>query len=175
MQQIIEDLLRLSQSQYIQMTFDPINLSVIVEEIITHLETDYRHQKTEFIIAPEVYATGDRGLIKIALENLLGNAYKYTAKTEKPIIEFGQLEINHQNVYFVKDNGVGFDPEQAKELFIPFHRLHTNQEFAGTGIGLATVQRIIQRHEGKIWYEAAVNQGATFYFTLKKISPLKSL
>ncbi|HAC63524.1 MAG TPA: hybrid sensor histidine kinase/response regulator [Cyanothece sp. UBA12306] len=166
MQEIIEDLLRLAESQYIQITFDPINLSLIAQEIITKLQEQNPQQKREFIVTPDVYSLGDPGLIKIALENLLENAYKYTAKTPEPRIEFGKVEKNKQDVYFVRDNGVGFDPEKADQLFTPFHRLHSEEEFTGTGIGLATVHRIIQRHGGQIWYEAAVNQGATFYFTL---------
>ncbi len=107
-------------------------------------------------------------MIKIALENLLDNANKFTAKTKEPRIEFGKLEKDNQTVYFVKDNGRGFDPKKADKLFTPFHSVHKDEEVVGTGIGLATVQRIIERHGGKIWYDAIPNQGATFYFTLEE-------
>ena len=106
------------------------------------------------------------GLMRVALENLLNNAWKYTIKQPNPRIEFG-LEANGGNpTYFVKDNGIGFEPEDTSKLFKVFSRLHSRSEFEGTGIGLATVKRIIERHGGHVWAEGAVNNGATFYFTL---------
>ncbi|MDJ0728401.1 MAG: response regulator [Crocosphaera sp.] len=168
MGEIIEDLWRLSESKsnYVNMVLNSFNLSVIVRKIIDKFNIEPEIKQKEFIIEPDVYVRGDQGLIKIALENLLDNANKFTAKTEKPRIEFGQLKKKEQTVYFVKDNGVGFDSKKAAQLFTPFHRLHSNEDFAGTGIGLATVKHIIERHGGRIWYDAEVNWGATFYFTL---------
>jgi light-regulated signal transduction histidine kinase (bacteriophytochrome) len=100
------------------------------------------------------------------LDNLLGNAWKYTRKTERPRVTFGAKTVRRETCYFVGDNGVGFDPAYAHRLFTPFQRLHSDQEFAGTGIGLATVQRIVHRHGGKVWAEAKPGEGATFYFHL---------
>jgi light-regulated signal transduction histidine kinase (bacteriophytochrome) len=108
----------------------------------------------------------DPRLLEIALTNLLGNAWKFTVKTENARIEFGTFERNGKTVYYVKDNGAGFDQRFSDKLFLPFQRLHSEEEFEGTGIGLATVQRIIHRHGGKIWAEGKTNEGATFFFTL---------
>lgn len=105
-------------------------------------------------------------MIKIALQNMLENAWKFTSKTSKAVIEFSSKQENSQTVFYIRDNGVGFDPEYTDKLFKPFQRLHSADEFYGTGVGLATVQRIIHRHGGHIRAEGAVNQGAAFYFTL---------
>ncbi|MDJ0509497.1 MAG: response regulator [Crocosphaera sp.] len=168
MGEIIEDLWRLSESKsnYLDMVLDSFNLSSMVEKIVNKFKIKSGNKQKEFIIEPDIYVTGDQRLIKIALENLLDNANKFTAKIEQPRIEFGRLQKNDQNVYFVKDNGVGFEPKKAENLFTPFHRLHRKETFTGTGIGLATVKKIIERHGGNIWYDAGVNQGATFYFSL---------
>jgi len=111
-------------------------------------------------------ANGDKNLLGLALQNLLGNAWKYSGKTAEPRIETGIVEHNGKQAYFVHDNGVGFDMTYADKLFKPFQRLHKATEFTGTGIGLATVQRIIRRHGGEVWAESKVGEGATFYFTL---------
>ncbi len=121
-----------------------------------------------FQVAPDVTAAGDEQLIKVALQNLLGNAVKYTSKTEKARIEFGVTNGEGRDVYFVRDNGAGFDMSYVDKLFAPFQRAHGAAEFEGTGIGLATVQRIINRHMGKVWAEAEVDKGATFFFTLSQ-------
>jgi signal transduction histidine kinase len=113
-----------------------------------------------------VVARADRRLIRIALENLLSNAFKFTANKEKASIEFGVMESRGRRVYFVRDDGVGFDPVYGEELFGPFRRLHRADEFEGSGIGLATVKRIVERHGGEVWAVGAVERGATFYFTL---------
>jgi light-regulated signal transduction histidine kinase (bacteriophytochrome) len=117
-------------------------------------------------IAPNMSANGDKNLLGLVLQNLLGNAWKYTSKTAEPRIEIGIAEQTGKQAYFVRDNGVGFDMTYANKLFQPFQRLHKATEFAGTGIGLATVQRIIHRHGGEVWAESKVGEGATFYFTL---------
>ena len=114
-----------------------------------------------------VRATADRGLIRTVLQNLVENAWKFTSRQENPAMEFGSMPADGAEICcFVRDNGAGFDPAHAAKLFEPFERLHTDTDFAGTGIGLASVQRIIERHGGRIWAEGAVGSGATFYFTL---------
>jgi light-regulated signal transduction histidine kinase (bacteriophytochrome) len=120
----------------------------------------------EFVIEEDLFATGDSRLLRVALENLLGNAWKYTSRHGRACIQFGGSERDGHPVYFVRDDGAGFDPRHAARLFGAFQRLHSNSEFPGTGIGLATVQRIVHRHGGNIWAEAAIEQGATFSFTL---------
>lgn len=116
-----------------------------------------------------VSVQGDSGLLRIVLENLLSNAWKFTARQERTQIEFGSgVDRTGRPVYFVRDNGAGFDPRYAAKLFSPFQRLHSETQFPGTGIGLATVQRIIHRHGGEIWAESAVDCGAAFYFTLPR-------
>jgi light-regulated signal transduction histidine kinase (bacteriophytochrome) len=117
-------------------------------------------------ITPNLKARGDPGLLQAVLENLLNNAWKFTAKREQAEIEFGSKHENDETIYFIRDNGAGFDMTYVGKLFGAFQRLHAMTEFSGTGIGLATVQRIINRHGGRIWAEGAVNQGATFFFTL---------
>src|SRR4029077_10479327 len=110
--------------------------------------------------------TADPGLLRVLLENLLSNAWKFTSKRPSAKIEFGRAQVNGTPAYFIRDDGAGFDPAYADRLFGAFQRLHAMTEFAGTGVGLATVQRIVHRHGGQIWAESAVGQGATFYFTL---------
>lgn len=152
------------------MQFDTVDLSQIAREIAISLRQTANEREVEFIIAEGVVAQGDEPLLKIVLENLLGNAWKYTRNKPRARIEFGVLEpeihTESSRQYFVRDDGAGFDMGKADKLFTAFCRLHGKNEFEGTGIGLATVQRIIHRHGGQIWADGEVNQGATFYFTL---------
>jgi light-regulated signal transduction histidine kinase (bacteriophytochrome) len=120
----------------------------------------------EFRLKPGLIARGDRTLLSDALRNLLNNAWKFTAKTPQPRVEFGQKDQDGQKVFFVSDNGAGFNMKNAAKLFLPFERLHDASEYPGNGVGLATVQQIIQRHGGQAWAEGAEGKGATFYFTL---------
>src|SRR5207302_329767 len=117
-------------------------------------------------IAPSLEASGDPSLLEQLLQNLIENAWKFTRNTPQPVIEFNAIHQNGHQIFFVRDNGAGFDMSYANKLFKPFQRLHRYEEFAGTGVGLATVQRIVQRHGGRIWPEAAPHKGATFYFSL---------
>lgn len=177
MKDLMNDLLRLSRVTHWELQYQSVNLSALAQEIIAELKQAAQQRQVEVAIMPDIVAQGDRGLLKIALENLLGNAWKYTSKKTGTCIEFGlwKSEVgipksprgpSNGVVYFVRDNGIGFDMSDADKLFNPFYRLHTATEFEGTGIGLATVQRIIHRHGGQIWAESKVEQGTTFYFTL---------
>ena len=120
----------------------------------------------EFLIAPEIKVHGDTDMLRIVLENLLDNAFKFTSRHGTANIQFGRTEMKGKAVYFVRDDGAGFDMRYAENLFKPFKRLHAESEFPGIGIGLATAHRIINRHNGRIWAESEVEKGATFYFTV---------
>ncbi|BAZ18023.1 response regulator receiver sensor signal transduction histidine kinase [Calothrix sp. NIES-4071] len=167
MEQLIEDLMHLSKVTRSEMRFEPVDLSEIASDIVVFLEQRAPERNIDFIIADNVVAQGDARLLRIVLENLLGNAWKYSGKKSHAQIEFGKTTDLKLPTYFVRDNGVGFDQTSANKLFRPFVRLHSRKHFEGTGIGLATVQRIIQRHGGHVWVEAQIDVGATFYFTLQ--------
>jgi PAS domain S-box-containing protein len=168
MGQLIDDLLNLSRITRREIKLDRVDLSQLARQIADELISQFPERQAEFEISPDLIVRADHGLIKIALENLLHNAFKYSSKKAMALIQVGVLDQPGPvgRIYFVRDNGVGFDMAYADKLFTPFQRLHGPQEFPGTGIGLTIVQRIISRHGGRIWGEAAVNQGATFYFTL---------
>jgi signal transduction histidine kinase len=166
MGELIDDLLKLSQTARVEMLREQVDLSRMAGEIAAQLSDAGPERDTRFTIAPELTAVGDRGLLRVALENLMGNAWKFTGKTAAGVIELGAEQQDGQNTFFVRDNGAGFDMKYASKLFGPFQRMHENSNFPGTGIGLATVQRIIRRHGGRIWATAAVGRGATFYFAL---------
>ena len=184
---LIGDLLQLSNIQHHKIECLSVDLSKIAKDIISRLQ-EQEERNLKFTTTSDVITQGDPHLLQIALDNLLDNAWKYTGKEEIAQIEFGtcsrpqanqqmmngessvssQVSVRNkkQLVYFVRDNGIGFDMDEADQLFIPFKRLHSLREFRGTGIGLATVERIIKRHGGQIWAESEVNFGTTFYFTL---------
>jgi PAS domain S-box-containing protein len=164
---LIDDLLKLSRIGRVELRQQPVDLSALAESIAVELRAAEPKRSVKFAIAPGLHACGDERLLRIALENLLRNAWKFTANQPKPRIEFGET-AGPQSAYFVRDNGAGFDMAYASRLFGVFQRLHSAAEFPGTGIGLATVQRILNRHGGSTWAESAVNQGATFYFTLPR-------
>jgi PAS domain S-box-containing protein len=166
MGQLIDDLLNLSKVTRSQMRCEPVALSALAQLIATELLNTQPQRQVEFVIAPELVANGDTRLLRIVLENLLGNAWKFTGKKNRARIEFGLTEHEDTVAYFVRDDGSGFDMTYVDKLFGAFQRLHAMTEFEGTGIGLATVQRIIHRHGGRVWAEGAIEQGATFYFTL---------
>jgi PAS domain S-box-containing protein len=167
MDQLIDDLLKLSRIGRAELHQQPVDLSVLAESIATELGAAEPKRSVKFVITPGLHACGDERLLRIALENLLRNAWKFTTNQAKPKIEFGETR-EPQSAYFVRDNGAGFDMAYASRLFGVFQRLHSTAEFPGTGIGLATVQRILTRHGGRVWAEAVVNEGATFYFTLPR-------
>lgn len=166
MAQLIDDLLQLSRVTRSELSRVRIDLSAMARAVATELQKSQPERQAQFVIAEGLVADGDQRLLRLALENLLGNAWKFTSKRPRATIEFGVVERNGKPTYFVRDNGAGFDMAYADNLFGPFQRLHTPDEFPGTGIGLATVQRLVHRHGGSVWAEAKVDRGATFYFTL---------
>jgi PAS domain S-box-containing protein len=171
MNQLIDDLLKLSHFTSTVIELKMVNLSDLAQTIVARLQQDNPNHKAEFQIQTGIIANGDPNLLEIVLTNLLGNAYKYSSKVSNPIIQFGQDTTSGEPVYFVRDNGVGFNMEYAQKLFGAFQRMHNNSEFEGTGVGLATVKRIINKHNGKIWADAKKNEGAIFYFTLPFLHP----
>lgn len=166
MAQLIDDLLKLSRATRGGLERGKIDLSELVRTIAAELEQAEPNREVTFDIAPRVTAEGDARMIRIALENLLGNAWKFTAKKVRATIEFGAADHGGCAAYFVRDDGAGFDMDYADKLFQPFQRLHGSGDFAGSGIGLATVARIFHRHGGRVWAESAVDQGATIFFAL---------
>ncbi len=167
MERLIEDLLRLSQVSRQEMRVGMVDLSALAREVADELQAENPQRSVRFEIEPGLLAAGDAGLLRVALQNLIGNAWKYSSKRESARIEFGYAGQDAHRVLFVRDNGVGFDMAYADKLFGAFQRLHSPAEFPGNGIGLATVSRVIQRHGGKVWAEGKVGAGATFYFTLE--------
>jgi len=168
MSQLIDDLLKLSRLHYSGVNYQIVDLSAIAAEIASGLRNSDPGRNAEFLLAGGISTYGDASLLRAALENLFANAWKFTSRTPRAIIEFGVDGQDGDPVYFVRDNGAGFDMAYAEKLFKPFQRLHSHEEFPGTGIGLATVHRIIRRHSGKIWAEGDMGKGAVVYFTLGK-------
>jgi light-regulated signal transduction histidine kinase (bacteriophytochrome) len=166
MAQLIDDLLNLSRVTRAEMRRETVDLSRMAEIVAESLKRMQSDRKAEFVIEKGLTAEGDERLVRVVLDNLMGNAWKYTGKRPQARIEFGRTNHDSRSAYFVRDNGAGFDMAYAHKLFGAFQRLHSVSEFPGTGIGLATVQRIVHRHGGQVWAEGAVDKGATFYFTL---------
>jgi signal transduction histidine kinase len=176
MGKLIDDLLDLSRITLQELHRGRVNLSELSQSILAELQRASPDRPVETRVAPDLWVQGDPNLLRIALENLLRNAWKFTQKTPHPQIELGAGEPaadesteQTTKTFFVRDNGAGFDPRYAAKLFVPFQRLHSTEEFEGTGVGLAIVKRVIARHGGKIRAEGAVGQGATFYFSLPGI------
>jgi PAS domain S-box-containing protein len=166
MGQLIDDLLQLSRVSRVELQRQVVPLSSLARAIGDRLQRSQPQRRVELAVEPDLEAAGDGRLLEVVMENLLGNAWKFTAKQARARIEFGVMEHEGQRAYFVRDNGVGFEAGYAGRMFTAFQRLHSEEEFPGTGIGLATVQRIIQRHGGKVWAEGVVGHGATFFFTV---------
>lgn len=166
MDQLIADLLRLSQIGRMQPVIRSFDLAAIAREIVEELRLAEPDRAVDVVFSGELSATGDPGLVRIALENLLRNAWKFTRLSAHPEITIAETKTRNRSVFSIRDNGAGFDSTKAANLFTPFQRLHPKEQFEGTGIGLAIVHRIIRHHRGKIWAEAVPNQGATFFFTL---------
>jgi light-regulated signal transduction histidine kinase (bacteriophytochrome) len=163
---LIDDMLQLSRVTRTEMRVNDVDLTSAARRIAAELSEVNPSRRIEFVIEPNLSGVGDARLLDIALTNLLGNAVKFTGPRAIARIEFGRAEQNGETAFYVRDNGVGFDMAYAGSLFGAFQRLHKASEFPGTGIGLATVQRVIHRHGGRLWTEAQVDRGATFYFTI---------
>jgi PAS domain S-box-containing protein len=168
---LIDALLGLSRVTQEEMRSEVLDLSALAQSVATELQRGEPSRRVEFIIPPGLTAIGDPSLLRVLLENLIGNAWKFTARVPHATIEFGTTDVLETAAYFVRDNGAGFDMAYADKLFGAFQRLHTAREFPGTGIGLATVQRIARRHGGGVWAEGELDRGATFYFTLAGRAP----
>jgi signal transduction histidine kinase len=164
---LIDDLLNLSQVSRAELSLEPVNLSAEVADIADELQAREPKRRVRFVLQDGVWVNADRILIRTVLQNLVENAWKYTAKSDGATVEFGTTADEDARVRcYVRDNGAGFDPAFGGKLFQPFQRLHSVTEFPGTGIGLVSVRRIVERHGGRVWAEGAVGRGATFYFTL---------
>jgi light-regulated signal transduction histidine kinase (bacteriophytochrome) len=168
MGQLIDGMLRLSRTSRAEMYPMSVNLTEIAESILQDLQKSQPARKAEFIISAAVNANGDKTLLAALLRNLFENAWKFTSGCQMTRIEFGVVDHDGTSAYFVRDNGIGFDMQYSDKLFKPFSRLHTRDEYPGTGIGLANVQRIVRRHGGQVWADARPGEGATFHFTLEK-------
>jgi signal transduction histidine kinase len=170
MEQLIDDMLNLARVTKTEMHRERVDLSAMVKQIADELRQREPQRQVEFAIADGALVQGDAHLLRVAMDNLIGNAWKYSSNKSTSQIEFSLRRADGGTVYLVKDNGAGFDPRSAQRLFQPFQRLHPISEFPGTGVGLATVQRIIQKHGGSIWAEGRIGVGATFSFTLPDAS-----
>jgi len=163
--ELIDDLLRLSRLTRVQLKLETVNISNIAMELIQNLQQAEPSRQIEINIADNLIVEADNSLLTVVLENLIGNAWKYTSHKALARIEIDKEEQQGEIIFRVKDNGAGFDMQQVEQLFVPFRRLHSDSDFPGSGIGLATVQRIIQRHGGKIWADSQIDKGACFYFS----------
>lgn len=163
---LIDDLLKLSRISRREVERSSVNMGEIAREIFKDLKTEIPERELELVITGDLQVHADQGLIKIVLTNLLSNAIKFTRNVESAIIEVGSTQQDREITFYVKDNGIGFDPAYSDKLFKAFQRLHSQQEYEGTGIGLVTVKRIINSHNGRVWAEGRPGEGAVIYFTL---------
>ncbi|MCE5313494.1 MAG: PAS domain S-box protein [Armatimonadota bacterium] len=168
MGRLIDDLLRLSRINRAEMLYKNVNISGMALEILTSLQQTDTERKMEFVIQPDIEVRGDANLLRIAMENLLDNAWKFTGRRSVGRIEVGTELTDSEQIVYVRDNGAGFDMAYLEKLFQPFHRLHADAEFPGTGIGLAIVRRVISRHGGRVWATGEVDHGAVFSFALPR-------
>jgi len=167
---LVDNLLSFSQMGRAALRFSDVNLNALVESIRQEMAPDCEGRKIEWRVGEMPIVIADAAFIHMALRNLISNAIKYSRKREQAIIEIGAQERLEETIFYVRDNGVGFNMQYANKLFGVFQRLHRMEEFEGTGIGLASVRRIIERHEGQVWAHAEIDQGATFFFSLPKLN-----
>jgi light-regulated signal transduction histidine kinase (bacteriophytochrome) len=168
MSDLIEGLLRLSRVACRPLNVQPVNLSGLAQSVMTDLAAMHAGRNVAVVIQSELCTQGDAKLLRIVLENVLGNAWKFTRAREAAHVEFGCKKIDGRCAYFVRDNGAGFDMEFAESLFLPFCRMHSESEWTGSGVGLAVARRIVARHGGAMWAESTLGEGATFFFTLNE-------
>jgi two-component system, sensor histidine kinase and response regulator len=168
MHRLIEGLLALSRSMKSKLNCETLDLSKLAEEVIQEISQESENQKVSVNVVHAITAQGDAHFVKLLLENLFANAWKFTATSSNPLIEFSSTMQNGERVYFVSDNGVGFNMDHKEMLFRPFYQLHKPGEYKGSGVGLALAQRVVERHGGRIWAESEVGKGAKFFFTLEK-------
>ena len=167
--EMINDLLQFSRTGTINIHPQPVDLSEMCRKVMQWIHQDAPDREIDIRIDDNIQVTADQSLLMVVMKNLLGNAWKYTSKTYHPKIHVGSMTKEGNLVIFVKDNGAGFDPSKATNLFTPFFRLHSQEEFPGTGVGLATAKRIIERHGGRIWAEGEPGKGASFFFILGQL------
>lgn len=167
LRKVVGALLHLNRLSRTEINLQKLNLSEIAQEIVSELTLQNGYAHATVTIFPDVTATADRAFMEICLKNLLDNALKYSSRNPAPAVEFGEADMAGEHVYFVRDNGIGFDREYARDIFLPFCRLHNGDEFEGIGVGLAIVHRLIEKHKGRIFFETQPGEGATFYFTLE--------
>jgi light-regulated signal transduction histidine kinase (bacteriophytochrome) len=170
MNQLIDDLLLLSKVSQRELNIEAINASKLVEEVLRNFQQSDPNRDMEHYVAEDIIVHADKNLFLVLLENLIGNSWKFTSKKSPAVIEFGEILETDVPTYFIKDNGVGFNQALSAKIFLPFQRLHEDERFEGTGIGLAIVKRITDMHSGEIWVESEINQGTTFYFSLGKLT-----
>jgi light-regulated signal transduction histidine kinase (bacteriophytochrome) len=173
MRELIDDLLKLSKVGRAELRRESVDLSGLAREVAMELQAAAPGRPVRVSISDGVVGEADHRLLRVLFENLLGNAWKFSAKATEAVVEFGSSQLDGVSTYFVRDNGAGFDMMNAERLFSPFQRLHSEAEFPGTGIGLATVHRIVDRHGGRVWAESAIGQGATFFWTLPVPRPVR--
>jgi light-regulated signal transduction histidine kinase (bacteriophytochrome) len=167
MAKIIDEILQLSRITRNELERKSIDLTELTMSIIARYRSyETAEQKITWNVQEQLYLFADKDLLNILMDNLINNALKYSSKSPSPMIEVGCTKINKEDVFYVKDNGIGFEQEFAERMFQTFSRLHSSEEYEGLGVGLATVQRIVHRHGGRIWAEGEVEKGATFYFTM---------
>ena len=167
MSELIDDILELSRITRTELHYEKVDLSSIAKNILNRLKQAHPERDVQWRVEDNIMVRGDSRLLEVAMQNLIENAWKYSSDKQPAQIQLGKEKLGKEVVYFLKDNGVGFDMQYQNQLFKPFNRLHTSEDFEGTGIGLATVQRVIQRHGGRVWAEGEERNGATFYFTLR--------
>lgn len=169
MGELIDDLLALARLSSCELSQDTVNLSALARDVVELIQHNYPDVEAKCSIEDGLSVTGDAALLRVVLENLFDNAWKFSANSKNPVIKFGSVMQDNQTVFYISDNGAGFSMDNSDKLFGAFQRLHDKEEFSGTGIGLASVKRIIQRHGGAIWAEGEPGEGATFYFTILKL------